>query len=177
MKSLTEIIQRRDALAAERLARVKAHETFLRANDQELRDLQFAEALVAGGVDLEKIGRGRNIVYGHGQLTECPGRGSAEGDSRALVVAEARSDIAQGAPQLLRTYFGIKSYASFGDQRCDCSYGAGPAHGTIVFRIGLTDSARQQINSGTPLSSEQIEDALYFLTNLSAIERANTVAV
>jgi hypothetical protein len=33
-------------------------------------------------------------------------------------------------------YFGIKNYAQFGDQRADCSYGMGPTHGSIVFRIG-----------------------------------------
>lgn len=33
-------------------------------------------------------------------------------------------------------YYGIKNYASFGDQREDHNYGMGPRHGTIVFQIG-----------------------------------------
>lgn len=33
-------------------------------------------------------------------------------------------------------FVGFKNYAGFGDQRCDCSYGHGPRHGSIVFEIG-----------------------------------------
>lgn len=35
-----------------------------------------------------------------------------------------------------KMYYGIKNYASFGDQREDHEYGYGPRHGTIVFSIG-----------------------------------------
>lgn len=176
MKTLTEIIQRRDALAVERFTRVKAHEAFLRTNDQELRDLQFAESLLTAGIDLERIGRARAVVYGQGQLKERPGRGSLDSDTRAKVITDAKSDIAQGAPRLLLEYFGVKNYEAFGDQRADCPYGLAPRHGSIVFQIGLTESARKQLSGGEPLSEEQIEDALYFLTNLGAIEYANGVA-
>jgi len=34
-----------------------------------------------------------------------------------------------------KEYFGIKNYAGFGDQRCDCEQGYGPTHGSIVFEI------------------------------------------
>lgn len=48
-------------------------------------------------------------------------------------------------------YIGVKNYAHFGDQRCDCTNGMGPKHGSIVFKISrVTDK---------PLN----EDAIYLL--------------
>ena len=43
---------------------------------------------------------------------------------------------------LMGQYIGVKNYAGFGDQREDHEYGMGPRHGTIVFRIERTRSAR-----------------------------------
>jgi hypothetical protein len=40
-----------------------------------------------------------------------------------------------GKNALSKEYVGVKNYAHFGDQRCDCQYGFGPSHGSIVFRI------------------------------------------
>lgn len=40
-----------------------------------------------------------------------------------------------GVNALMGRYFGVKNYAGFGDQRCDCQPGYGPTHGHIVFRI------------------------------------------
>jgi len=51
-------------------------------------------------------------------------------------LAEEAIKYFQTNPELKRSeYFGIKNYAGFGDQRCDCTPGYGPTHGSIVFRI------------------------------------------
>ena len=176
MKTLAEIIQRRDIIAAQRLEAERAHMAFLKANDKELRELQFAESLIAAGVDLERIARGALVVHAHGSLRERSGRGSDAGDRRAKVVADAKTAIAAGGGALQHEYLGVKNYDSFGDQRCDCQYGFGPTHGSIVFSIGLTRAAREQLEEGRALSPEQIEDALYLLANLASIEKANGVA-
>lgn len=52
---------------------------------------------------------------------------------------------------LKKEYIGVKQYAHFGDQRCDCTVGMGPTHGSIVFRI-------------TRLSDKPLDgDAIYLL--------------
>jgi len=43
---------------------------------------------------------------------------------------------------MARGYLGYKNYAGFGDQRCDCEYGMGPTHGSIVFEIGRVDRSK-----------------------------------
>lgn len=45
---------------------------------------------------------------------------------------------------LVDQYLGIKSYAHFGDQREDHSYGMGPRHGSIVFRIERNGRTTQE---------------------------------
>ena len=35
--------------------------------------------------------------------------------------------------------YGVKDYSGFYHQRCDCEYGMGPRHGSVVFGIGLQD--------------------------------------
>jgi hypothetical protein len=61
---------------------------------------------------------------------------------REYLIEEAIGRIqADPAEALKAEYLGIKNYAHFGDQRCDCSYGYGPTHGTIVFSIGRVRGA------------------------------------
>ena len=63
--------------------------------------------------------------------------GNPQGPAREEVIADAISAIQNDGQKALKAeYMGIKNYAHFGDQRCDCSYGMGPKHGSIVFRIG-----------------------------------------
>lgn len=45
-------------------------------------------------------------------------------------------------------YLGIKQYAHFGDQECDCAYGMGPTHGSIVFSIGRVHQNRNTATLG-----------------------------
>lgn len=61
---------------------------------------------------------------------------------------------ANPADALKKGYLGIKNYAHFGDQREDHSYGMGPKHGTIVFRIGRRDPDAARLLDA---------DAIYYL--------------
>lgn len=55
---------------------------------------------------------------------------------RNELIEEAIAAIQKDGHEALRSqYLGIKNYAQFGDQRCDCSYGCGPRHGYIVFSV------------------------------------------
>jgi hypothetical protein len=55
---------------------------------------------------------------------------------RRDVVEDAISAIQKGDGRLKGHYFGVKRYAHFDDQRCDCCTDMGPKHGGIIFRVG-----------------------------------------
>lgn len=55
-------------------------------------------------------------------------------------------------------FLGIKNYAGFGDQRCDCPYGFGPSHGHIVYSIGRTEKYRK-----AELTNPERKAAIYYL--------------
>lgn len=61
------------------------------------------------------------------------------GAPRPRLIEEAISLIQSDPMCLMKHYLGIKNYAHFGDQRCDCEYGMGPSHGHIVFSIGRSN--------------------------------------
>lgn len=93
-------------------------------------------------LDLERCRRGMKQLH-------------IEGIPRNGLIEEAIAAIQKDPiAALSREYFGIKNYATFGDQREDHSYGFGPKHGTIVFRIG-----RNNPGDGKALDG----DAIYFL--------------
>lgn len=173
--SLREIIQRRCELLAERRQREREHQDWITRCDAQLADLRDSEALLARGIDLERLGRGLHVIEVYGNVStpiigRCPQNQRSDGD-REAVVADAKQDVANGAVRLRHQYFGVKNYADFGDQRCDGAYHTVPQHGYIVFSIGLTRAIRARIAT-TELTAQEIEDALYVLANLSTLEQA-----
>lgn len=95
-------------------------------------------------IDLERCRRGmRQLVI--------------SGTPRAELIEFALAAIQHDPGGALRNgYFGIKNYASFGDQREDHAYGEGPKHGVIVFSIGRTPALRDSVK-------ELDADAIYYL--------------
>jgi len=78
--------------------------------------------------------------------------GCCNTEQRQALIADAIARIQKDPAGAMKTeYLGIKNYASFGDQRTDCSYGMGPRHGSIVFRIG-----RPRNSDDTPLGADHI---------------------
>lgn len=66
-----------------------------------------------------------------------------KGTPRAALIEEAIKSIQESPDTAMQEmYFGIKNYASFGDQREDHNYNMGPRHGHIVFSIGRTSLIR-----------------------------------
>jgi len=175
MNTLTEVINRRAVLNAERIKRQAEFKQFTLATEVELRELREAEALLAGGIDLERLRRGLQVVVVRGDLSEKNGTypDQVRIGGRTSLVEEAKRDLASGAPHMRKQYFGIKNYAHFGDQREDHQYGYGPKHGDIVFSIGLTGSRRK---NEEPLTSSEIEDGLYVLSNIHSIAAAQQSA-
>lgn len=92
-------------------------------------------------IDVSRCLRGLKNIYVSGS----PSKGGGNEGSRKSLIETAISEILKdGATALQREYLGYKQYAGFGDQRCDCEYGMGPRHGSIVFDIGRTREARRQ---------------------------------
>ena len=98
-------------------------------------------------------------------------RGSYDkaGDDRVHALQKAIDDLATGATSLKKTYFGTKQYAHWHGQFIECSYGMGPAHGSVIFSIGIRRS-----ELGRDLTEPEIEAALYYLRNLQRIQSAAT---
>ena len=117
-------------------------------------------AVDAVGLDRQKINMARDILEVRGSFI-------GGGDARASVVNDAIRVLIDGTSDLQRNYFGTKSYDRWHGQRCDCEYGFGPRHGSIIFYVGLRPEWRN-----ANLSSTQIEACVYFLTCIEAIENA-----
>lgn len=79
--------------------------------------------------------------------------------------------MAEGGGNLRRKFFGTKDYDRWSDQRCDCAYGYGPRHGTIVFSVGLDRQFRDRWAAGE-MDPGDIDAALYYLNNLKAVQEA-----
>lgn len=78
--------------------------------------------------------------------------GIPETTSRRAMIEKAIALIqTDGAAALRDEYLGIKNYAHFGDQEHSTSYGMGPTHGYIVFRI-----ARTEPNKGATLGDDEV---------------------
>lgn len=80
-------------------------------------------------IDIQRAEDGMRQVYVSGVC--------GESKERRKCIEDAISEILkEGETALLKEYIGVKNYSGFGDQRCDCHYGMGPRHGSIVFSIG-----------------------------------------
>ena len=124
-------------------------------------------------------------MRGAGQPPQACAQSSAEKSPSKAASISARADaikqLASGKPvrehygDLWRVFFGTKNYDQWSGQRCDCEYGCGPRHGSICFRIGLTDAARKRRQAD--LSADEVEAAIYYLVNLERVQEAERVAV
>ena len=164
--AVREMHDLKSALAAH-LEASKAEEARLRG---EIRHRAEILDMSASGIDLEKVALAKTIVYVRGTYA----RG---GDERASVIADAVKQLATGAPiravygDLWRVAFGTKSYDRWHGQRTDCEYGLGPRHGSIIFQVGLVEGVRNN-RTHSDLTPEEIEAAIYYLTNLERVQAA-----
>lgn len=159
---------------AELLTALVAHESECRARIEEHDKAAVAErqrlmaALEAArhrvgnalaGLDNERIARALSILKLYGSYTN-------GGQDRASVIRDAVDWLATGQCKACRGLgqadFGTKSYDRWYGQRSDHEWG-GPAHGSIIFQVGLKDRKRH-------LTEEEASDAIYLLLNLSAWE-------
>lgn len=174
MDTLTTAVREKDELERALAEHTRASE----ARTAELKREIGARALVlrtAGlGLDPDKLALARKIVVVRGSFARA-------GDDRLSVVHDAIRQLATGVPirpvytDLWRCAFGTKSYDRWHGQRCDCEYGMGPRHGSVIFSVGLTQAARSKSHSD--LTGAEIEAAIYYLTNLERVQSAEAETV
>lgn len=178
LSTLTAVNCRRMDAAAEREKAVKDHAENLARLDHILADCRAREGVLLADLDLARIDRAKKIV-----VVGClwPSRWACASNkvlppdyseppigSRVALLGVAVNDLASAKDEMKRHYFGLKDYDRWSHQREDHEYGSGPRHGSIVFRIGLTDDARKQDG----LTLQQRDDAIYYLRNLERIQKA-----
>lgn len=177
--SLRDIIYRLTELRNERATKVAEHKEWLASNQRLIDALTEKQRMIGVGLDAGRIDRGRRIlrIVGnvndviYGQHTDSR---SGNRNARPSAVNDAMLDLTVGGRYLVNSYFGVKNYAGFGDQRSDAPYGHGPRHGNTVFSIGLQPEIRDRLRGGGELISDEIEDALYLLSTLSVAQQTAT---
>ncbi|MGJ7039178.1 hypothetical protein J2Y63_002433 [Shinella sp. BE166] len=126
------------------------------------------------GLDIEKVGLAKTVIYVNGSYDRA-------GQDRASVIQDAVKQLATGDPvrqfygDLWSHYFGTKNYDRWSGQRSDHQYGYGPGHGSIVFRVGIVEDVRKN-RSQADLTAEEIEAAIYYLTNIKRVQDAEADA-
>lgn len=169
---LIEAVKKAAALRNE----LKQHEAACKQRSEELkREIYEAQRVITidgAGLDLNKIELARTILIVRGEYAHA-------GNDRASVIADAVHEIATGEKRayqgLDQVNFGTKSYDRWHGQRCDCETGMGPCHGSIIFQIGLTKDAKAR-GGIAGLSENEREAAVYLLTRLEAVQKAEASA-
>lgn len=157
---------------------LERHIASAKAREDELRGKikQRANVLASAeqGLDLEKVRLGKTVVYVHGSYDHA-------GEDRASVIHDAIRQLATGEPirqfygDLWSHYFGTKNYDRWSGQRSDHQYGYGPGHGSICFRVGIIEDVRKA-RTQADLTAEEIEAAIYYLTNIKRVQDAEAAA-
>ncbi len=158
-------------------AALTRHKTDAQAEErrlvEEIRQRQAILSLAASGIDHDKVALAKTIIVVRGSYAK-------GGTDRASVVVDAVRQLVTGEPirlyygDLWKVAFGTKSYDRWDGQRSDHEYGCGPRHGSTIFSVGLMPEVRKM--APTDLTPDQIEAAVYYLTNLERIQTAEAEA-
>jgi len=172
MTTLTEAARSLNEAKAALVEHEKAAAARTAELKQVITDSDAVLRLSADGIDLGKVALAETVVYVSGEYEKA-------GTDRASCIAAAIKQLATGKADspysdLWCQYLGTKSYDRWNGQRCDCEYGMGPRHGSIIFAIGLTRETLKR--DRTDLSPDEIEAAIYYLTNITRIQSARKSA-
>lgn len=162
MKKLFEIVKERYAKQVELFNLTKEFKTKETCLENEIKELKRLENIGENNLDLQKIQIAETLLIIRGNPY-----GNAESEFGKPPIANvAIIDIANGCPTLKSHYFGNKRYGGY-YQRCDCSYGSCPTHGSIVDEIGLQSEARTK-----DLTDDEKDACIYYLKNYPLIAEA-----
>jgi hypothetical protein len=153
--TLTELTQELRAANLRKSAIQASYQVDIANVDGEIMRLTQRLNIANAGLDEEMVKHGMNVIS-FGDVQDSPERKSC--------VDDAIDDLGKCAKSLKNGYFGTKNYAHWRDQRCDCAYGYGPKHGSVVFVVGLRREYREK-----DLTPDDIECAIYCLLNIDKI--------
>ncbi len=163
---LTSLLGCRFDLAKLRDDLIAAHKVDLEDLRKRIERNEIKIGLENHGLDSGRIERATQVIAVTGLLTYVEYQQVRENTQRRKVVNDAIQDLATGPTKLRSGYLGTKNYSQWSDQREDHDYGYGPKHGSIVFSVGLVNRGRND------LTDQQVDDAVWYLHNLPAIEAA-----
>lgn len=163
MAHAEELSQLTREIAEAKSERVDEAERHSEADGEIVARIQGLEARrrhALAGTDTETYELAKTMLDVRGDFARIP----------ASIINDAVEDIAAGCLTLRREYLAIKDYEGFVSQRSDCRYGYSPTHGSIVFRVGLTDGAIAEIEKwgqilGGP-DGENSQAMIRYLLNL-----------
>jgi len=153
---LQDALLRQKRLKTEREEVVNAHNKEIKLIDEQLDECSKFISYGKAGFNLEKIARAKSLVKVSNVNTKV----------RESCVTRFIDKLASQPNWLKEYYCGVKVYSGLGEQHSDHSIGAGPRHGSIVFSVQLNPIARGE------LDKDEIEDIIYYLLNIRAIQRA-----
>lgn len=117
------------------------------------------------GLDQSAIARAEAVLFVAGSYAKA-------GEDRASARSDAIRAIVAGGGDMWDSCIGTKSYAGWHGQRCDCGYGFGPRHGSIIFNIGFRPDVLRR--DPRALTETEIEDCVYYLTHIETIQASVT---
>lgn len=160
MKKLFQIVAEKEELKTKLF---QIWEEYKKAYDSiktEIQKLEHLEASWTIGLDVERIQIAEKLL---------DVRWNPYGITGDYVVAEdAIIDIANWCQKLKEKFFWNKQYDWF-YQRCDCSYGYWPKHGSIVDRIWLKDIKHE-------MTDDEKDACIYYLKNYKIISSSKSHA-
>ena len=115
------------------------------------------------GADVDKIKTAEKILDVYGM--QYFGKGDTIETWRAAI-----KDVSSGIGLMRTEYFGCKNYSGWVCQGSNHTYGCGPSHGNIVFKIALK---RELLNK--TFTEQEIEACLYYLLNMEKEDFRNSI--
>lgn len=165
---LTDAIRSIASLRADLATHEAQAKDYAESIKAQIAELSRSVALDGAMLDQDKIDLARRVLFVGGAYARA-------GEGRASVIQDAVAFFATGPKpykDLRQGYYGTKNYDRWSGQRSDHPYWAGPSHGSICFRVGLTDEARKR----DEFSAEEVEACLYLLTRIEAVQQAEDAA-
>ena len=132
-------------------------------------------------LNVEMITLAKTVVYVQGTYADA-------GADRESVITDAITWFVEGGiryndgninyyKSLWSNYLGTKDYDRWHGQREDHSYGYSPAHGHIIFAVGLQPEKRllkgASADPRITFTTAEREAVVYYLSNLARIEKAS----
>jgi len=165
MYKLHEIIKNKNSAIQKRIDIQEKYKKEMQGMSVVVDDWQRLEDLASANNDIEQIQIAEKVLQIEGNIYGVTDWIKEHG---GLVVAEkAILDIANNCEHLKKERFGNKEYSAY-YQECNCSYGMGPRHGSIVDSIGLKGEYRDK-----DLTDKEKDACIYYLKNYRNIKKSN----